>query len=141
MHVAGLGSDVEVPAEYQQLVGPMPRVQIRAELLQPGKFPRVAVRAEWRPVRHVHVHDAHHPDSGGDEPRGNVRRAGKAPLDLGWRFTSQNGDAVVRWLAKDRRVIAQVSEVGRGEAIRDALDLLEAEHVRLLLGEPGGNGW
>src|SRR5579884_1724815 len=118
----------------------MPRVQVRAELRQPRQLAAVPVRSEWRSIRDVHVHHADRPNRSGDQAGRAVRLARKAPLHLDRRLARENRHAVVRGLAEDGGVVAQLREGGGGEPLRHALDLLQAEHVWLLLRERGGDG-
>src|SRR6266852_1859801 len=90
--------------------------EVLAQGRQPGELARVAVRPEWRAVRHVDVDDPHAPHGGGDQPRGRgptIR--GEAVLHRGALLAGEDRDTVVARLTEHHRAVAELGEGVRRE--------------------------
>jgi hypothetical protein len=66
--------------------------------------------------------------------------AGQALVDLVERQLRQDGDAVERFLAMDREIVAELFECFARKAVVDGFGLLQADNVRLSFGQPGARG-
>jgi len=136
--VAVFGGDVEVAGQHQVLVRLEFFAQPVGERGEPAQLVLELVRAHRLAVWEVAAHDAHTIDGGGDDALLLVLEAGDVAHHAGLvdRLRAQDGDAVVGLLADEDGVVAGGLELGDREGLVLELELLQAERVGLVGGEP-----
>ena len=136
MHVAVVGSDVEVAGEHQ--------LRVRGDFLgqpffqrgEPVELVGVFFAADLLPVRHVGADDAQITDSRRDQAFLRVGVMRVAANDVGERRAGEQGDAVVGFLPGKSDVVASGLDLGLREVVILELGLLQADHVGLCGRQP-----
>ena len=137
VHIQIGGGDVEITEQHQFRV----LRQFAADkfgqrgkpLLLVGKL----LAAHGFAVHAIYVHHAHAADGGGNHaPLRVVWQGGQAGMHVLRFFFAEDGHAVVGFLPAPHGAVAKHFEGGKRELVLIQFELLQAEHVGLMLNQP-----
>ena len=144
--VACLRADVEVAQHAERIPLLVLHRQIALQAGQPFEFVGVLLAAERAAVGHVEVEHPHAVHQGADHPLLLAQANGvgitwqqrlEADLHILQRQAAEDRHAVVGLLAADAAGVTEGGEGLGGEEVVADLGFLQAEHLRLLLLQPG----
>ncbi|EAU66357.1 hypothetical protein STIAU_1064 [Stigmatella aurantiaca DW4/3-1] len=133
VHIDGLGGHVPVPTQHQRLIRRVPRLQVAPQPRVPFQLVHVGGRVHRLSVGHIGAHHANPAHRRRDEPRmGVLHPIRQAQHHVRGLCLREDGHPVVGLLPVRDGVVARLADRFRGEVRIHALQLLEAEDVRLV---------